>query len=79
MPSGIGRSRPHFEDHAERGLGGAAEAGEAAREHDFAQALLAGLGAEREADGLALRCRGADHRRERVVHPSDGINTSSLN
>ena len=55
-----------FEHEVERRLGGAAEAREAAARDDLAQARLAGLRAQGQADFLGARGGRADQRRGRV-------------
>src|SRR4051794_12052785 len=66
-------SGPRLEDEVEGRLGGAAEAGEAGRFDDRADARLAGLRAEREPDLLRQRGRRAQQRGERVVGAADRV------
>ena len=67
------RLRPRLEDEVERGLGGAAEAGEPAFGHHRAQAPLACLSAQRQPDLLVERRRRADHRRRAIEHAPDRV------
>src|SRR5215472_904174 len=67
------RSRPRLEHEVERGLCRAAKPREAALRHDPAQPLFSGLCAEAEPDLLRARRRCTDHRRGRVVDPSDRV------
>src|SRR6266849_2323728 len=66
-------SGPDFEDHVGRRLGHAPHAREARLGEHLAQALLSGLGAQREAYLLAERGRRAEERRRRVVESSNRI------
>ena len=68
--AGYGRDLQH---EVERRLGRAPHAREAALVEHLGQALLAGLGAERQPDVLAERRRRAEHRRARVEHAPDRV------
>src|SRR4051794_610170 len=66
-------SRPRLEPERERRLGHGAEAREARRFGDVADARLTGLGAERQAGVLGERGRRAKQRGEPVVGAPDGV------
>ena len=62
-----------FQNHVERRLRRAAEAGEAAAGDDLAEPRLAGLRAERRSGLLRERGRHANHRGGRVVQAADRV------
>src|SRR3954468_20757297 len=62
-----------LKDEVERCLSRPAKTRESRLGDHFAKPFLACLSAQGKTDFLADRRRGADHRREAIEHPADGI------
>src|SRR3954453_20452372 len=65
--------RPGLEDDVERGLRRPTHGVEAGLEHQLRQPGVTGLRGGAETDLLGQRARGADHRGQAVVGPSDRV------